>query len=668
MEIKDLTLEEKLNLLSGVECWYLNRLGGKLPRVTFSDGPHGVKLNQKETGATWDKAIAFPTLSALASTFDPALAYEMGELLGEEGIERHIDVLLAPGINIKRTPYNGRNFEYFSEDPYLAGEMAAAYVAGVQSKGIGTSVKHFALNNSEWDRFYQSSEVDERTIREIYLPAFARAAMEKPYTVMCSYNLLNGVYCSEHKWLLDDILRKEMGFEGVIVSDWGAVADRAKALKATLDLEMPDSAEAYPNLKAAYERGYITDEEIDASVGRILALVERIEREREKRVVTHTAEERHKAAVAIATEAAVLLKNGGALPLQNGEKVFVCGCKARTGVYGGGGSAEVPSAFEPINLMDCIKAENETLDTRYEETHYYPFGVSHRFHDMRGSVLLAEQADKVVVAVGSSNLTDCEAGNRLSIRLSSMEEELILKMAAANPNTTVVVFGGSAVDMSAWIGKVNAVVFANFNGEGGNEALGKLLTGNANFSGKLQESFPYETSPSIPYHGDGYTDVYSEGVFVGYRGYDAKGEEVLFPFGHGLSYSEFVYSGLSVTEEGEGWKVSLKVKNVSEREGKEVVQLYVGQKHPLISRPVRELKRFQKVALKGGEEKEVCFTLTPRDLAYWSPALHDWRVENDTYAVYAGSSSRDLRLKKEIAVTLPADAQPSQRTARWKRA
>ncbi len=664
MNRKTMTIDEKLTLLTGYDCWYLERLGD-LPRITFSDGPHGVKIHQTETEAKWDKAVAFPTLSALASTWDPALAHEMGQLLGDEAIEKNIDVLLAPGINIKRMPYNGRNFEYFSEDPYLAGEMAYAYIEGVQSKGIGTSVKHFAVNNSDHDRFYQSSEVDDRTLHEIYLPAFARAVEAKPYTVMCSYNLLNGVYCSEHRLLLHDILRGEMGFDGAIISDWGAVVDRAKALKATLDLEMPHSDEAFPNLKAAYERGYITDEEIDAAVDRLLALVERIEENKKKRVVTTTPEERHKATVRIAAEAAVLLKNDGALPLKDGQKVFVCGCKARTGVYGGGGSAEVASAFEPVNLMDCIQAENATLDLRYRETHYYPFGTSHRFHNLRGSIAFAEQADAAVVVVGFDAKTDCEAGDRMTLRLTPLEEELIRRVGAANPNTTVVVYGGSAVDMSNWIGCVNAVVFTNFNGEGGNEALGKLLTGRENFSGRLQESFPYEDSPNVVRHGDGYTDVYAERVFVGYRGYDARGEEVLFPFGYGLSYSAFDYSALRVEEKDGGYEVSVKVKNTSAVAGKEVVQLYVGQKHPLVARPPHELKRFRKIALKAGEEQCVTFSLTRRDLAYWSPAIRDWRVEDGSYTVFVGSSSRDLKLSAGIEVALPHDEQNSQRIERW---
>lgn len=656
MEIKDLTLEEKLTLLSGFECWYLNRLGGKLPCVTFSDGPHGVKLNRKETEVTWDKAIAFPTLSALASTFDPALAYEMGELLGEEGIERGVDVLLAPGVNIKRSPYCGRNFEYFSEDPYLAGELAFAYIEGVQSKGIGACVKHFAANNRERDRFYQSSEVDDRTLRELYLPAFRRALEAEPRAVMCAYNLLNGVYCSEHPKLLKKILREEFGFRGVVISDWGAVADRAKALKATLDLEMPHSPRAFRNLKDAYERGFLTEEEIDASVRRLLALLDQTRESKSKRTIRHTREERHALAVKIAEEGAVLLKNDGSLPLNRGERVAVLGKKAKTGVFGGGGSSRVDSAFSPRPLDELLRERG--VDAEYRETCFHDWGNLYGFFDLRGGLEAAAAAEKTIVAVGFDETTDCEGADRTSLRLNPVEEELIKRAAAVGKKTIVLVYGGSVVDMSPWIDAVDAVLFTDFNGEGGNEAIANVLAG-AEPGGRLQESFPFERDERDEC-GNGYTEPYREGVFMGYRGYDFRGEEVLFPFGYGLSYAEFDYSDLTVERAGEEFLVSLWVENRSAREGKEVVQLYLGQEHPLISRPLRELKRFEKIALKGGEKKKVSFRLDRRDFAYWSPALDDWRAEEGRYVLSVGRSSRDLRLFKELELTLSRD-EPTRR-------
>lgn len=651
MTAKDLTLEEKLTLLTGDGNWRLERAGGKLPEVFFSDGPCGLRTVRSEDGRAL-KATAFPTPSALASSWNRALAREMGELLGEEAVERDVDVLLAPGVNIKRTPFNGRNFEYFSEDPYLAGELAYEYVLGLQSKGVGTSVKHFAANNREYDRFYQTSELDDRTLHEIYLPAFARAVEAKPWTVMCAYNLLNGVYCSEHKKLLDTILRKELGFDGVILSDWGAVVDRAKALKATLDLEMPHSDGSFGRLKEAYERGEITDGEIDASVDRLLALAEKAQSARPLRKVLHTKAERHEAAVRIAAEAAVLLKNeGNVLPLNDGDRVFVCGKKAKTGVFGGGGSSCVDSDFTPVPLGELLLRENGTLGVCGREIGFHDWGDLYGLFGLREGIALAADADKAIVVVGCDADTDCEGCDRTSLKLNPVEEDLIRRIAAAAPKTVVVVYGGSAVDMSGWIGEVDAVLYANFNGEGGNEALAKLLTGRENPSGKLQETFPIE--PIVADRGNGFTDIYSEGVFVGYRGYDAMSRAVLFPFGHGLSYSEFVYSDLSVAPREGGFEVSLTVENVSARAGKEVVQLYAGQKFPLISRPPRELKGFEKVSLAAGERKKVTFVLPLRALAYWSPALDGWRTEEGIYTLSVGSSSRDLRLTAEFRVELP---------------
>lgn len=656
MTHSDLTLDEKLTLLTGDGNWRLERLGGKLPEVFFSDGPCGLRTVKEGEHAL--KATAFPTPSALASTWSRALAREMGELLGEEAAERDVDVLLAPAVNIKRTPLNGRNFEYFSEDPYLAGELAYEYVSGVQSKGVGTSVKHFAANNREYDRFYQSSELDDRTLHEIYLPAFARALEAKPWTVMCAYNLLNGVYCSEHKKLLDTILRGELGFEGVIVSDWGAVVDRAKSLKATLDLEMPHADGSFAVLKEAYARGFLTEEEIDASVDRLLALAEKAQKARPLRVVSHTKEERHEAAVRIAAEGAVLLKNGGALPLKDGERVLVCGKKAKTGVYGGGGSSCVDSAFAPLPLDGLLQKENGTLDVRYCEGYFNDWGNLHGLFGLRAAAAEAERADKAIVVVGCDANTDCEGCDRTDLKLNPVAEDFIRAIAAAAKETVVVVYGGSAIDMSGWIDSVNAVLYTNFNGEGGTEALAKLLTGRENPSGKLQETFASELL--APSRGNGYADVYSEGVFVGYRGYDARSLGVQFPFGHGLSYSEFVYSDLTVRPAGEDFEVLVSVRNTSERAGKEVVQLYVGQKHPLVSRPPRELKGFEKISLAAGEEKRVKFTLTRRAFAYWSSALEGFRTEGGDYTVYIGSSSRDLRLCADVFVPSGKD-DPSMR-------
>ncbi len=662
MELKDLTLDEKLTLLTGKDCWHIDGLNGKLPEISMSDGPHGMRTMTKD----WQTlpATAFPTLSAVGSTWNEELAREMGELIAEEAIERNVDILLAPGVNIKRTPLCGRNFEYFSEDPCLAGELGKAYIEGVQEKGIGTSLKHFAANNREYDRLYQSSEVDERTLREIYFPAFERALQADPWTVMCSYNLVNGVYASEHKKLLNDILRGQFGFKGLIVSDWEAVVNRAKALKASLDLQMPDNAQSFTVLKEAYARGYITDEEIDASVSRILDLINKTQANKGKRVVTHTKEERHAAAVKIAAEGAVLLKNeNGVLPFKSGERVYVGGKYAEQGVIGGGGSSYVTCEYKRKNLSDLIMEENPAVTAEYHQGYFCDEGARHGFYNVRKSIALAEQADKAVVVVGFDEHTDCEGTDRTTLKLSPIAVDFILKIARANPRTVVVVYGGSAVDMSDWIGEVSAVLYVNFNGEGGNEAIAKLLTGSENPSGKLQETFPLclEDTPTQSERGDGYSDRYFERIFVGYRYYDNEGAEVLFPFGHGLSYSSFEYGNLNVQEKNGQYALSFTVKNTSDVDGKEIWQVYTGAKRSLVERPPRELKAFGKVFLKAGEQKTIAVTLTLRDFAYWSTAIDGWRTENGKYTVFVGGSSRDLPLRKEISICLPQDEQPSQR-------
>ncbi len=658
-DLNSLTLDEKLTLLTGKDCWRTESLGGKLPEIFMSDGPHGLRTMTED----WKTlpATAFPTLSALGSTWNKVLAKEMGEAIAEEAIERNVDIVLAPGVNIKRTPLCGRNFEYVSEDPCLAGDMAEQYIEGVQSRGIGTSLKHFAANNREFDRLFQSSEVDARTLREIYFPAFERALRAKPWTVMCSYNLLNGVYVSENKKLLDGVLREDFGFDGVIVSDWDAVVDRAKALKATVDLQMPHTDNAFDTLKAAYERGYITDEEIDASVQRLVALAEKVISNKSKRKITRTKEERHELAVKIASEAAVLLKNEGVLPLKEGERIYVGGKPAKTGAFGGGGSSYVESEFKPKDLAECIKECG--VNAVYQEAYFSDDGARHGFYNLRGGLARAASADKAVIAVGFDRYTDCEGTDRTTLKLSPIAVEFIRSVAKANPRTIVIVYGGSAVDMSEWIDDVAAVIYANFNGEGGNEAIARVLTGKVNPSGKLQESFPLclEDTPTGSYRGNGCADVYTERVFVGYRYYDEADMPVLFPFGHGLSYSVFEYGGLSVKEKGGKYEVSFTVKNVSSVAGKEVCQLYIGAKQSMVARPVRELKAFDKIELAAGEKKKVVFTLSLRDFAYYCEELDGWRTENGIYTVSVGGSSRELPLSAELEIKLSADEQPSQR-------
>ena len=661
MDIKKLTLDEKLHLLTGRDNWRLSNANGKLPEFFMSDGPHGIR--KIDDNGNTIPSIAYPTLSSLASTWNTELAYKMGVAIAEDAIERSVDLVLAPGVNIKRTPLCGRNFEYFSEDPILAGFMAKQYINGIQSKGVGTSLKHFALNNCEFSRLWLSSEVDDRTMHEIYLRAFEIAVQAKPWTVMCSYNLINGVYAAEHKKLLNDTLRNRFGFDGVIISDWSAVENRAKALKATVDVEMPYSDRAYECLKKAYENGFITDAEIDASVNRILALIQKSEDSKPNRKVNSTVEQRRAVATEVAEEAIVLLKNDDdILPIRKHQKVYVTGEKSEVNPMGGGGSAFVKTEYKTLPLCELLKLEG-IEDVTYHHAFWNGRGIT-AVKNIHKAILDAENADVSVIVTGFDQDTDSEGYDRPGIKLNPQMEDYIRLMGEANENTVVVLHAGSAVDVSGWIDYVKALVLVNFSGEGGNNALAGILSGRVNPSGKLQESFPIslEDTPSEDYKGDGFSVKYHEGVFVGYRHYDKCGIDVAFPFGHGLSYSGFLYSDLKIEKTGEcDFNVSFKITNVSEVDGKEIWQLYVGAKHSFVERPERELKGFGKIMIKAGESVEVSHKLSFRDFAYYSTAIDDWRVEDGNYFISVGASSRDISLEEEVEIVLSDYFQYSQR-------
>lgn len=660
-DIKQLTLDEKIALLTGKDGWRLETANGKLAQVFLSDGPHGLRKRvvDPETGKTDTiKATAMPNLSLIANTWDTELAFLDGATIADDCLEKGADVLLAPGVNIKRTPLCGRNFEYFSEDPLLAGVLAKAYIEGVQSQGVGTSLKHYCLNNREMYRTSQSSEVDERTLREIYLPAFEIALQAKPWTVMCSYNLVNGVWASENKWILKDILRDEFGYDGLIVSDWGATHCAWRTVKATLDLTMPYTEGNFENIKNAYEKGWITEAEIDACVAHILALIEKSETE--KKPIATTKEERHENGVKIAKEGIVLLKNDGILPLEKG-KLFVGGgwfklCNA----FGGGGSALVQSEYQPKPLHEELSAR--LGETGYAYTNEARFGIRYDYAEVG-------RADAVVVCVGTGVnglYIETEGTDRASLRLPVEQEAYILNCAKYNPNVVVVLNAGSAIDMSTWIDKVRAVVLLGFAGEGGMEAVADILTGTCP-CGKLAETFPLslDDTPTGTAIGNGFYERYDEGVFVGYRWYDSKNKEVLFPFGHGLSYTKFVYSDMRVEKLGEtDYEVSFTVTNAGARDGKEISQVYVRDVCALVSRPDKELKGFVKTALKAGESKRVSVKLDKRAFAFYSVPLKDWHVENGDFDILVGASSRDIRLQQRICIELPENEQYTI-TAKW---
>ncbi len=657
-DICALTPEEKLHLLTGKDKWSTYEANGKLPSVFMSDGPHGLRT-MGEDGHT-KKATAMPNLSAVANSWDEELAYLDGSTIADDCIESNVDILLAPGVNIKRTPLCGRNFEYFSEDPYHAGILAKAFVKGVQDKGVGTSVKHFFANNREIDRLWQSNELDERTAYEIYLPAFEHTMEAKPWTVMCSYNPINGVWAAENKWALNDVLRERLGFDGVVVSDWGAVRSGWRSVKATLDIRMPYAEKAYDDLKAAYDKGLLSEQEINARAEKILALIEKAQAAQKK--VSTTKEQRHENAVRIATDSIVLLKNeDNILPLQEG-KILVKNAFEKAPAFGGGGSALAKPEYEPRPLQEEL-AERAPHAKFFDSKAYFTVDRNDHYADRLTDLYKAAyHADKVVLCVGTGKTVESEGFDRESIRLSALQEDVILRLAKINKNLIVVLFAGSAVDVSPWADRVKGILLAGFLGEGVHEALANVLTGTVSPSGKLCETFPLslEDTPTGSYTGNGLTERYDEGIFVGYRWYDRYGMDVQYPFGYGLSYADFAYSDLEVKQLGDtDFEVSLTVRNTGSMAAKEVVQLYVRDPFAMVARPEKELKGFKKIALEAGESKRVTLTLNKRSFAYYSTVYHDWHVENGDFEILVGASSRDIRLSQRIQITLPEETQHS---------
>lgn len=655
--VSQMTLEEKARLCSGGDFWHtevVERLG--IPSVLMTDGPCGLR---KQAGASDHlglnasvQAVSYPTGSCIASSFDRKLIEESGEVLGEECQAEDIAVLLGPAVNIKRSPLCGRNFEYFSEDPYLAGEMAAAYIKGVQSKNVGTSLKHFAANSQEHRRMTSDSVLDERTLREMYLPAFEKAVKEaKPWTVMCSYNQLNGVFASENHRLLTEILRDEWGYEGMVVSDWGAVNDRVKGVEAGMDLEMPGPGKANTQkLMEAVESGALSQEDLDTSVERILKMVfDYAENKREG--VAFQYERDHQMARRMAAESMVLLKNDGELlPLSKEKKVAFLGKFAEQPRFQGGGSSHV-TCYQVTGAVEAAQGLNVTY------AQGYPIDTQEPDEALIGeAVQAAKAADCAVLFIGITDAMESEGFDRRDMNIPACQQKLVEEVAKVQKNTVVVVHCGGPIVMP-WLQNVKAVLYAYLGGEAVGSAVVDILFGDVNPSGKLAETFPVrlEDNPSYLYYfGEEDRTEYREGIFVGYRYYDKKDLAVLFPFGHGLSYTSFAYSDLRLDRESmkdtDTLHVSLKVRNVGDRAGKEAVQLYVRDNESTAIRPVKELKGFEKVDLAPGEEKTVEFTLDKRSFAYYHTGLKDWYVESGEFTILAGSSSRDIQLSGTVSV------------------
>ena len=676
--VNELTLEEKASLCSGADFWHtkaIDRLN--IPAAMVSDGPHGIRKQESLADhmgvAESIKAIGFPTASAMACSFDRDLLHKVGDALGEECVAEDLAVLLGPGINMKRSPICGRNFEYYSEDPVVAGELGAAFVNGVQEHGVGTSLKHFAANNQEWRRMSISAEIDERTLREIYLAAFETVVKKaQPWTIMCSYNRINGVYSCENDWLLNKVLRDEWGFEGLVMTDWGAMDERVPSLKAGLDLEMPDChGETDKLIVKAVQSGELEEPVLDTAVERILTMVDKYltarkgidpasmvhplpsSVERGYDVAAH-----HALARTTAEQSAVLLKNEDILPLQKDKKIAFIGEFAKVPRIQGGGSSHInntsvesalDAAGDSVSYAQGFHIDEETTDETL----------------LQEAITLAKESDVAVIFAGLPDSFESEGFDRTHLNMPANQNELIARISEVQPNVVVVLHSGSPIAMP-WLDKVAGGLQMYLAGQASGGAAVNLLFGDATPCGKLAETFPLhlEDNPSyLNFPGNREKVCYQEGVFIGYRYYDKKKMDVLFPFGYGLSYTDFTYSNMKVTVNGKNAAdvdviketdeivVSADITNTGNCDGAEIVQLYI--KNPVVYeiRPEKELRDFAKVFLKAGETKTVTFTLNARAFSYYETRIHDWYAESGDYEILLASSSRDIRLQYTVSIT-----------------
>ncbi len=657
--LKQMTLEEKVALLAGVDFWRthaIERLG--IPAIKVTDGPHGARTMDNVDPNRTIPATCFPTAVGMAATWNTDLIHRVGAALGEEARARGCAVLLGPCVNIHRSPLGGRNFESYSEDPYLSSQMTVAIVKGIQSKKVSACVKHFALNNSEYQRMTISSEVDERTKREIYFPSFEKAVKEAgTWSVMCSYNKVDGTFASENRRLLTEILKDEWGFEGLVVSDWYATHSTVPAANAGLDLEMPGPARFFGEaLVKAVKEGQVDVKTIDDKVRRILGVMVNTgalegnisDTEKNKEFPNHG-----KLAREVAEEAIVLLKNDNRpLPLDKKKlkTIAVIGPNAASAVIQGGGSAQVTPYYK-VTPLDAIKIlGGDSVKIVYELG--YDEAQSPDLLDK--AVKAAASADVAIVFVGTTEKHESEGFDRKDMNLPLGQDELVSRVAKANSKTIVVLNNGSPLAMP-WLDKVPAVLEAFFPGQECGNAIAAVLFGLVNPSGKLPDTFPrrFEDNPAFPYYpGENDKVVYGEGIFVGYRYYDTKNVTPLFPFGHGLSYTSFEYSHLKVSpaKAKDKIKVSIDVTNTGKVAGKEVVQVYVSDVASTAPRPPKELKAFQKVALAPGEKKQVEFTLTKEAFSFYDVKLKDWVAEPGDFEILVGSSSRDIRAKGKVTL------------------
>ena len=663
--IKKMTLEEKASMCDGLDYWHsqpVERLGIK--SVALNDGPHGIrKKGDPEDFDKRDKdllkgvpAICFPTASATACSWDTDLIYAMGEALGDECRKEKVSVLLGPGTNIKRSPLCGRNFEYFSEDPLLAGEMAAAFINGVQSKGIGTSLKHYAVNSQETRRMTINTVVDERTLREIYLRPFEIAVKKaQPWTIMNAYNKLNGYYCAENKWLLTDVLRKDFGYENLVVTDWGAENERVPGLLAGQELEMPTSSgDGTKLIVEAVENGTLDEAVLDNAVDLLLSMVDKATATLGD--YTYDPDEHHEISKKIASQCMVLMKNdNNLLPLTKNKKVAVIGEMAKKPRYQGAGS----SLINPIKL-DCAYDTLKKMGIDFEYAQGYSTEKKNKITDdqfVDEAVRKAKAADVALLFIGLTDEYETEGCDRKHLQLPPLHNRLVSEVLKVNKNVVVVLAGGAAVEMP-WVNEVPAILNMFLTGQAAGSAVCDIIYGSVNPSGKLSETYPFaleDNSSHNYFPGTRVSVEYREGIYVGYRYYDSANKDVCFPFGHGLSYTTFEYSDIALSADSisdtDTVKVTFKIKNTGTRDGAEVAQLYVSDVESTIYRPVKELRGFKKVFLAAGEEKEVEIELDKRAFAFYNVDAHDWQVESGEFKILVGASSRDIKLETSINVT-----------------
>ncbi|MCM1055438.1 MAG: glycoside hydrolase family 3 C-terminal domain-containing protein [Bacteroides sp.] len=661
--VAQMTLEEKVSLLTGANAWStvaVPRLG--IPSINLSDGPHGLR---RCDGLGWGKSVpatCFPPAVLLACSFDEELAKKQGAAIGEEAQAQDVQIVLGPANNIKRSPLGGRCFEYCSEDPVLSGHIAAGIIEGIQSKKVGTALKHFACNSQETERFVIDELIDERALREIYLASFEYPIKKaKPASVMCAYNKINGEYCSQNRRLLNDILREEWGFKGFVMSDWGAVDNRAQGVYAGLELEMPGTGEenkrelmnavngervSLPSTDPKF-KNKLTVFQINKAVTRLLEVVFALHEKKTEKPCDYP--KHHKTAVEIARECMVLLKNNGALPIKGG-KTAVIGEMAVNPRYQGGGSSYVNA----INVAKPLDAMAKYGEVEYSQG--YSLENDRDYDKISDAAKLAGSCDRAVIICGLPLSYESEGYDRSHINLPDSQLKLIDEVVRRQPNTVVVLCNGSPVAMP-FVGKVSGILEAYLGGEGAGEAIADILYGKVNPSGKLAESFPQylEHNPSYgSFPGENGRVRYSEGIFVGYRWYEKHNIPALFPFGFGLSYTTFRYDGIELSEskidENDEITVTVSVSNTGALDGKEAIQLYVREESPRVSRPEKELKAFKKVFIKAGESVRVSFTLDRRCFAYWDDEIHDWRVDSGKFTVLAGGSSDNCPLTANIEI------------------